>query len=76
MGERAAAVCEHAEAMRVVDALTGAPNSNDAFEERFGAHRFIPGADTTIEMSVDASGRVAGFDRVYRGAYPLPAVPW
>ena len=64
------------EAVRVVDALTGAPNSNDAFEERFGAHRFIPGADTTIEMSVDASGRVAGFDRVYRGAYPLPAVPW
>lgn len=64
------------EAVRVVDALAGAPNSNDAFEDRFGAHRFIPGADTTIEMSVDASGRVAGFDRVYRGAYPLPALPW
>lgn len=62
------------EAARVVDVAPDAQNSNDYFEETFGAHRFIPGADTTVEYSIDRNGRISGFDRVYRGAYPLQAV--
>ncbi len=61
------------EAARVVDVAPQAQNSNDFFEENLGAHRFIPGADTTVEFSIDQNGRIAGFDRVYRGAYPLAA---
>lgn len=64
------------EAIRLVDALAGAVRSEDSFEATFGAHRFIPGADTTVEFSVDGDGRVSGFDRVYRGAHPLAAEFW
>ena len=67
---------EPLEAMRIVEAVPGAASSIEAFDALIGVNEYIPGADTTVEFVVDEGGRIAGFDRVYRGAYPLAASTW
>lgn len=61
------------EAQPLVEALPSEPSNRKAFEKHFAATAYLGGADTTVEFVVDAEGRVTGFGRVYRGAFPLTA---
>ena len=67
---------EPLEAILLVDAYPVEGSSFEVFETHFTATHYTGGADTTIELSIDANGRVDGFDRVYRGAHSLSAESW